>query len=322
MSVVLGLDPCLYLKDPSILSMEEGYIATGFLSDLVQTAKVQKIKYLYNRWFDHELPGVINLLNGGSDAFSFIAVMSGDAFKYFDQMNGYEENVKDDIHCGFDEPTQGYISALYSYLQEHYEHGIVISDVCKETDINGAAYYFVTDILDNKDLNINMLPAIQNHADFDRHFSLYHWFYGRENKDIILTNDFMTYINRIENEELFAILTSIFRGVYFPDFMCQSGVPRTENTIEAHNDQYANTMKLGTKDANLYRIHCVDIDKNSGGRNRIFYTDSGNHIYVFYYDTEHKKKFSIEEKIKNPIIRRSSGNVTLTGTEFALKAKK
>lgn len=322
MSVVLGLDPCLYLKDPSTITLEEGYIATGVLSNLVQTAKVEKIKYLYNRWFDCELPNVINLLNGGNDAFSFIAIMSGDAFKYFDKMSGYEEGEKDDIHCSFDEPTQGYISALYSYLKEQYDHALVISDECKEININGTVYNFVTDIVDNKDLHINMLSPIQNHADFDRHFPLYHWFYGRESKNIILTDDFMTHINRIKNEELFSILTSIFRGIYFPDFMCQSGVQRTQDTIEAHNDQYAYYMKLGTKDANLYRIHCVDIDKNSGGKNRIFYTDSGSHLYVFYYDTEHKKSFSIEEKIKNPIIRQSSGNVTLTGTEFALKAKK
>lgn len=322
MSVVLGLDPCLYLKNPSTLTIEEGYISTGVLSGLIQTAKIEKIKYLYNRWFDHKLPDVINLLNGGSDAFSFVAIMSGDTFKYFDQMNGHEDNERFDVHCDFYEPIQGYISALYAYLQEHYDHGIVISNECKKVDINGTAYNFVTDIADNKELNINMLPAVQNHTDFDRHFSLYHWFYGREAKDIILTNNFITKLNRTENEELFKILTSIFRGIYFPDFMCQYGIPATQNTIEAHNDQYANSMKLGTKDTNLYRIHCVDIGKNNGGKNRIFYTDDGRYTYVFYYDPEHKKKFSIKEDIKDPIIRRYSGNVTLTGTEFALKATK
>lgn len=322
MSVVLGLDPCLYLKDSSALTIEEGYIATGILSDLIQIAKAEKIKYLYNCYFDHKLPDVINLLQGGSDEFSFIAIISGDNFKFFNQMHGHNENEKDDIHCTFNEPTQGYISALYIYLQEHYDHGIVVSNECKKVDLNGTTYNFVTDIVDNKELDVNMLPTIHNHNDFDRHFSLYHWFYGRETKDIILTNNFITKLNRTKNGELFKILTSIFRGIYFPDFMCQSGVIKTQNTIEAHNDQYARSMKLGTKDTNLYRIHCVDIGKNKGGQNRIFYTDNGEHTYVFYYDPEHKKKFSIKEDIKDPVIRRYSGNVTLSGTEFALVAMK
>lgn len=323
MAVVLGLDPRLYLKDKAKLLPSDRYKTISDLVRLIEIAKTEKIKYLYNGHFDYSLPeNVTNIMLDVEDDFAFIALMANNQFEYTEKVYSYLPVNGDDIVCSFDEVTNSYIAGLLKELIDTYYHGILMSDRCINMQINGENYNFVNNISENYDLEIEMLPAITDNNEFETHFALYHWFYGRENKDIILTDTFIKQISRVNNNELFIILTSMFRGIYYPDYKCKNGAQRTKNTIEAHSDKHADCMEINNKEATLYRIHCVEIKENSGGKKRIFYTDKNGYTFVFYYDPEHEEKFSHYEKIINPKIRRYRYNETLSGAEFALKAMK
>ena len=324
MAVVLGLDPCLFLKNESDVAETKKYEIISDLVSLVDLVKDQKIKYLYHAAFDYSLPsGIVNIMKEIEDDQAFIALMLEGPFEYLQPIyGGYGVENTDTIGCSFEVPLQGYISELFNKLFETYHHSIVLSNRQCDIQIGGNTYHFVKDIIDNAELSVEMLPPVTNYDDFEVHFPLYHWFYGREETPIILSNTFVNEARRSGNQKLLSILTSLMRGVYYPD--CYE--PEHRYKIRAHPDSDMNTMTINKKNTTLHRIHCVEHDDWRGGANRICYADTiekaQRYVIAFHYKEDHCEKLNHQETIDTPNIIQSEDAFTLLdGTIFAIKVK-
>lgn len=325
MAVVLGLDPCLFLKNEEEIAGSLKYSIISDLVSLVDLAKDQNIKYLYHAAFDYSLPaGIVNVMKELEDDQAFIALMLEGPFKYLQSIyGGYGIENTDVIGCSFEVPLQGFVSELFNKLLETYHHGIVISDIRRDIQIGGNTYHFVNDIIDNAELSMEMLPPVTNYDDFEAYFPLYHWFYGREKYPIILSDIFIRQINKPgNNDQILTILTSLMRGIYFPTYLCQGH----QYSIEAHPDSDIKTVKINDRTTILCRIHTVGIRERSGGLNRICYAatnvKSQQYIIAFHYNEDHCERLKHEETIGTPNIIQSEDAFTLpNGTVFAIKVK-
>lgn len=235
---------------------------------------------------------------------------------------GYAAENIDELGCSFEVPLEGFVSDVFKELFNTYHHGIVISDRRSNIQIGGHTYHFVKDIIDNAELSIEMLPAVKNYDDFETHFPLYHWFYGREEYPIILSNTFVDEIGKLVNDQLLRILTSLIRGIYFPDYLRRDH----KYSIEGHPDSDIKTMKINDKTTMLCRIHSVGITERSGGVNRICYADTiekgQRYVIAFHYKEDHCERLNHEESIHTPSIIQSGDAFTLpNGTVFAMKVK-
>lgn len=323
MAVVLGLDPCLFLKNEKEIAGGAKYSIISDLVLLVGLAKEQNIKYLYHSSFDYGLPaGVKNVMQEIDDDQSFVALMLEGSFEYLQTIYGYATENTDEIGCSFEEPLKGFIADVFRELYETYHHGIVISNRRSDIQIGGNTYHFVNDIVDNAELSMEMIPPVTNYDDFEAYFPLYHWFYGREEYPIILSNTFVIGIRRAEDDQLISILTSLMRGIYYPD--CY--VPEHRYKIRAHPDSDMDTMTINKKNTTLHRIHCVENDDWRGGANRICYADTiekdQRYVIAFHYKENHCDRLNHEETIGTPNIIQSEDAFTLpNGTIFAIKVK-
>ena len=76
MCMVLGLDPCLYLKKESEINVEEKQIIISELVELFELSESENIKFLYNGFFDYNNTyGVKNLINNqfvSNELFEFL----------------------------------------------------------------------------------------------------------------------------------------------------------------------------------------------------------------------------------------------------------
>lgn len=83
MAVVLGLDPCLFLKNEEEIVGGVKYSIISDLVSLVDLARSQNIKYLYHAFFDHSLSsGVINVMNELENDHAYTALMLEGSFEY------------------------------------------------------------------------------------------------------------------------------------------------------------------------------------------------------------------------------------------------
>ena len=321
MCMVLGLDPCLYLKKESEINVEEKQIIISELVELFELSESENIKFLYNGFFDYNnIYGVKNLISDSCNDFAFIALQLTNRLEYIEIMHNHIENDANCI-CTFEEPIKGYILALFDHLYVNYHHKIIVSN--KKTNINilERDYYFIKNILNNQEINIDYLPMINSYDDFINFFAIYNWFFGRDKEDIILTDYMKHQIKDLSHDQLFNILTSIFRGIYYPDYKLSMGESSCKYTIKAHSDSNIKYSKVNNVASTLFRIHCVTLDEMQGGVNRICYTKYDNKFFVFYYNEKHCNILKHEEEIENPIIIKCSENIIIQN-RFELKIKK
>lgn len=323
MAVVLGLDPCLFLKNESDVTETKKYEIISDLVLLVDLAKDQNIKYLYHAAFDYSLPpSIVNVMKEIEDDQAFIALMLEGSFEYLQTVYLHATENTEALGCSFEEPLQGYVANVFKELNETYHHGIVISDLRRDIEIGGNTYHFIKDIINDAELSMEMLPPVTNYDDFEAYFPLYHWFYGREEYPIILSDTFVTEVQRIDDTKLLSILTSLMRGIYYPD--CYE--PEHRYKIRAHPDSDMKTMTINKKNTTLHRIHCVENDDWRGGANRICYADTiekdQRYVIAFHYKEDHCDKLNHQETINTPNIIQSEDAFTLpNGTIFAIKVK-
>ncbi|MDX9901417.1 MAG: hypothetical protein RBT22_08000 [Aliarcobacter sp.] len=305
---ILGLDYKLYLKDNDI-AIEEKVIAEFVLLDKFELAEKYNFKYLYNGNIDYlELEQYINLLNFGYDDFSSYALSVKNVFEYIEMVYDYsqeEGKVLDDEFV--DESFINYIIPIYEVLNDRYKHKIFISSEKYNTNFNDINYFFLDDFKDEKFV-LNTLPIITSIEDFYSLFPFYFWFYSKENKTkidvsgIILSKNFKNQISKLDSESLFNVLTSLFRGVFYPDYLNSKGViESSEYIIETHPDKNIKSLLIGNKTNSLYRVHCVSLNEKKGGKNRICYTSYDSKVVIFYYSTDHCESLKYDEELKNDL---------------------
>lgn len=321
MSMVLGLDPCLFLKKESEIDNEEKLIIIGELLELLELSKSEKIKFLYNGSFDYaDKYGIKNLIVDSENDFAFIALQLTNRFEYFETFYTHIQREEDCI-CNFEEPFKGYVLASFEYLYFNYHHKIIVSSEKINKNILEREYHFIKNIVNNEDLNIEYLPVINSYENFISFFAIYNWFFGRENENIILTDFMRDQIKDLSSIQLFDILTSIFRGIYYPDYKISNGQLPCNYTIRTHSDSNIKYSKVNNYSTTLFRIHCVKLNELKGGVNRICYTKYNNHFFVFYYNQDHCEELFHEETIINPIILKCSNDILIKNT-FELKIRK
>src|SRR5574344_961619 len=97
MCMVLGLDPCLYLKKESEINVEEKQIIISELVELFELSESENIKFLYNGFFDYNNTyGVKNLISDSCNDFAFIALKLTNILEYIEIMYNHIEN---DANC-------------------------------------------------------------------------------------------------------------------------------------------------------------------------------------------------------------------------------
>lgn len=321
MSIVLGLDPCLYLKKESQINEESKQIIVAELLELLELSKLENIRFLYNGAFDYDNSNEIkNLILDSENDFAFIALQLTNRFQYFETIYTHVQNEESCV-CNFEEPFKGYILALFEHLYINYHHKIIVSNEKINKYILGRDYYFIKKIINNEEIHINYLPIINSYNNFIQFFPIYNWFFGRERENIILTEFMKHQIKNLSHRQLFNILTSIFRGIYYPDYKLSYGQSPCHYTIRTHSDSNIQYSKVNNSSTTLFRIHCVNLDELKGGVNRICYTKYDNHFFVFYYNEEHCEELTHVEKIENPTILKCSENILIPNT-FELKIRK
>lgn len=311
MSFVLGLDPCLFLKDKTSFLAEEKYLAVDILLEVLEDAKNNKVKYLYNGNYDTYLPNpIINVFKEMENDQAYVALALTNPFEYFENIYTYHDST-DVCLCSFtDSLVKGYIFSTLIHLRNVYHHNIIKSNVTKTVPLLGNQYNFISKIDIYSCLDIGYLPNVVNQNDFYQYFEHYNWFLGKKEKELVLTNTFRTQINRLDDSEFLRVLTSLLRGVYFPDFMVSQGATNCKYTIETHSDKHVRTMFIGTQSTTLYRIHSVELNQKNGGLNRICYTIYNEKVIVFFYHDEHCNTLSHEEE------------VCIDNTKYKLRASK
>ncbi|RLA84866.1 MAG: hypothetical protein DRG78_00075 [Epsilonproteobacteria bacterium] len=298
MSVVLGLNPCLYLSKNKSTNKEDRYIRIANLQDKFSLAKENNIKYLYHGHFDYSIPNIENLLNTIKEDNSYIALNFINPFEYCENIYTLHGNLNNSYDL-CDLSVSSTIISLFIELVATYGHNVVISDIDIIHNINETNFFFTNTISYSTNL-MTYFPSICNSQDFMNHFSLYHWFFGRNKKRIILSDTFKKQIDSLENDDIYNVLTSLFRGIYYPDYKVGSDKTsvRTDLTIKAHSDIKTKKMSIDNDNCTLIRIHCVALEKKKGGKKRILYVEYNNYIIVFYYDKKHNDKINHEEKIR------------------------
>jgi hypothetical protein len=320
MSIVLGLNPCLYLKKSASLTNEDRYIAISELVDIFQNANAEKIKYLYHGAFDYSLDqDTINLLTDLSDEFTYIALNISSPLEYCEKIYSYAHT---DMHCfcGFNSPLKEYVFSLFGTLIQDHAHNIIVSNKNEYNSINNCNFHFIKNI--KTEISISDLPPITDLSSFCKHFSIYNWFFGRETLDIILSDTFIAKISHLAQPELEKILTSLFRGIYFPDYKLAHGIEPNQYTIRAHSDKNIAYIKINDQNTTLIRVHCVPANEKQGGVDRICYTEYDNYVIVFFYDKSHCQQLKYEETIANPKIFRYNREEVIENKTFKLNVRK
>lgn len=305
---VLGLDYKLYLKDKNI-SVEDKFIAENELSEKFDLAKKYSFKYLYNGSINYQsFDEYINLLNFDYDDFSSYALSINNVFEYIEMTHSYspDEGIEIDdefIHTSF----INYIIPIYQVLESEYKHRTFVSSNMTNINFNGITYFFLKDFTDEKGV-LNILPEISSIDDFYSLIPFYFWFFSKKNKvnidvsKVILTKNFKNQIIKANSDSLCNILTSLFRGIYYPDYLCSKGViESSEYIIETHPDKNIKSLKIGNESNSLYRVHSVSKDEKKGGVNRICYTFYDKKVVVFYYSTDHCENLRYEEELKKDL---------------------
>lgn len=296
MSYILGLDPCLFLKNKTVFSEDDKHLTVSFLSEVFEEAKDNNVKYLYNGYYDNHLPNsVINVFNEIENDIAYIALSLTSPFEYFEKVYEFNESNQPSLFSFSDQMIKGYIYSTFIYLFEKFNHGIVKSNRRDLVNLSGNQYHFINDIDIFSSLEIEYLPKVNDLNDFYNYFNDYDWFLGKNKKEFILTDNFKTQITRLDDSEYLRVLTSLLRGVYFPDFMNSQGTENCRYTITTHSDRSVRQMKIGNNFTTLYRIHSVELNQNSGGLNRICYTIFNEIVIVFFYHDDHCDTLSHEE---------------------------
>ncbi len=319
---VVGLDPCLYLYKQDTLTLEDRYILEANLVDIFEITKLESVKYLYNGYIDNvPMDNIVNILSGEEKDNAFVALNVYNSIEYFEKIYDYTPAQENTTFCEFKDPLLSYTLAIFEHLFQQYHHSIVISDRVNDIVINHRSFYFRKNLSIFTDLSIKMLPDVVSLENFEEYFSLYHWFYGRENKKILLSDTFLTQISK-SPQKLHNILTSIFRGVYFPDFSLKDGIEATIYTLETHSDKKALNMEVNKDKTTLYRVHCSETQTKNSAKDRICYTKYNDYIIVFYYNDEHCNILNHYETLSNPLIRSYDNNYIDEGIKLNIKAKK
>ena len=321
MSIVVGLDPRIYIKSAEDVTPESIHVFAADILEVIEKAENNNVKYLYNGHMDEWLPNSIkNIFTELKNDIAYVALVST-PFEYIETIFAHDPAVHDDKVFNFEEPVQGYIYGIFNDLIERYNHGIVISNNEEEVTINNNLFYFCKDMSSQNDLTVNMLPSITNYDDVKRYFTLYNWFFGKEEKKIILSDTFIRQIYSLVNDEIYNIVTSIFRGVYYPDYLISQGFPSCQYTLEAHSDSSTKQMYVNSEKTTLFRIHCVDMAKQRGGVKRICYTENSEYVFVFYYHEDHCNKLSHVETIEYETIKIFDKDRATEDRKYKIKAK-
>lgn len=304
---VLGLDYKLYLKVKDI-SHEEKLIAEFELLEKFELAKIYNFKYLYNGNIDYiDLEEYINLLNFKCDDFSSYALVIDNVFEYIEKTYAYSNNINivDDY---IDNSFVSYIIPVFEELNNNYGHQLFISFE-KRTVLFEETSYFFLDNFQDEDFVLTTLPKVTSIDDFYSLFHFYFWFYSKENmvkiktSEILLSENFKNQISQLDANNLSNILTSLFRGIFYPDYLHSKGViDSSKYIIETHPDKKIKSLKIGNERNSLYRIHCVTSSQKKGGKNRICYTTySLNKVVVFYYAMDHCENLKHYERLNKTL---------------------
>lgn len=305
---VLGLDYKLYLKIKSI-SHDEKMLAEAVLFEKFELSRDYNFKYLYNGGLDYiDLDEYFNLLNFENDDFISYALSINNVFEYIEKTYEYSTNgiIVDDTYLSTD--LVGYIIPLFEVLNNKYGHQIFISSGKRVELFEELNYFFLSDFEDESSV-LSTLPKIKSIKDFYFLFNFYFWFYSKENmvkiktSEILLSQNFKDQISQLDANSLSNILTSLFRGIFYPDYLNSKGlIDLSKYIIAAHPDKKIKSLKIGNENNSLIRIHCVTSSQKSGGKNRICYTSySLNKVVVFYYAMDHCEDLKYYEKLNKTL---------------------
>ena len=164
MCMVLGLDPCLYLKKESEINVEEKQIIISELVELFELSESENIKFLYNGFFDYNNTyGVKNLISDSCNDFAFIALQLTNRLEYIEIMYNHIENDANCI-CTFEEPIKGYILALFDHLYVNYHHKIIVSNKKTNTRYNWYKESNKLKVVPNNKIDLDFLNYLLFHT--------------------------------------------------------------------------------------------------------------------------------------------------------------
>lgn len=286
---VFGLHHSLFYVDKNI-SVEELDIARAELQDIIEHTKKHKAKLLYNEMLDYiSVNNYINLLSKYEKDPAYISMVINRPFEVFECT--HENKVTSTLLI--DTIVDNYIVATYVKLVDTYFHNLVFSKNHGGLQLDGKEYKMFVDF-DEINFSVVLLPDIPTVNDFDRYFSLYEWFYSRRGKrKIFLTDSFRLIINRVNN--LDDILTSLLRGVYYPEYDTHQGIERSIYDIDAHRDnnqkvRIKSVMERKSDETILYRVNVVPHNIAKQGILRIGYSIYRDTYIIFCYHDNHCDK--------------------------------
>lgn len=319
MSITLGLDERYYLVNKNCHKDDLDIISAELL-DIFLKGKEEGTKFLYNENFQlYDDQNFLNILTEESDYFSYIQFGLGGYIEYVEETYAFEEElVNNSLPYGDEFNT--IVLSTYFHLNEEHRHNIVYGKEDKTITLHNNTFYFRTDPYD-RDNNTDLLPNIQGEDDLNFFFQFYHWYFGRNLDNIVLSNNFLQQVLKNGNN-LKTITSSMFRGIYYPDYKTANGAKESTLTIGTHSDKNASCY-INQNNCTLFRIHCVSIEKRKGGLLRICYTYYQNKYIVFYYHKKHcetlKHSETLSDREINRFIKREKDKVG-SGTEIALSS--
>ena len=285
---VVGLDPRDYLLlNPST---EELDIARFSLCELSENLKQNNSKALYNSGLDY-CTDVINLFNesGKDHASYYMGNVCNDILNIIEVGYGYSDGTEWIPGSSVNELINGVFKNQY----DKFCNRIILTSEEKEPILIDDIEFEYVETLDIGKIEINLLLDINNNT-IDKYIDIYHWFFNREcNKKIILGISFLNNINRFSNKT--DVITSMYRGIYFPNYMCKHGSSTCSYTIESHPDKHEKNMNFKflfakkddirgskhlQKTSSIHRTHIISMDNSRGNKERVYHLEYNDIIII------------------------------------------
>lgn len=281
---VFGLHHSLFFLHKDIPN-EEIDMARANLLEIIEHAKMHSAKFLYNEMLDWiQVDDYFSLLSQSGKDPATLPFILNRPMEVFECT--YETEEPDFVLI--DKQIDLYLIATYSKLKKDYAHNLIFSKLFFSTSEHLEDYRLFKDF-DENNFSVNLLPSISSYDGFKSQFALYHWFYSRRGKHEIMTIDsFCSRVSRVNN--LQDILTSMFRGIYYPEYTLHQGREPSVHDIDAHRDN-KQLVKINngaqTTKITLYRVNVVPYNIKKDGVLRIGYCIYNDIYIVFCYDDSH-----------------------------------